>query len=68
MDNRNYGIDLLRIIAMFAVVILHIQVFGGVINNVKEFSVNYEIAWTLETLCYCAVDIYVIITGYVYAS
>ena len=53
---------------MIAVVILHVQVFGGVINNVKEFSLNYELAWTLETICYCAVDVYVIITGYVYAG
>ena len=68
MMERNYGIDLLRVITMFAVVILHVQVFGGVMNNVKEFSANYEMAWTLETICYCAVDVYVIITGYVYAA
>lgn len=66
--NRNYGIDLLRILAMLAVVTLHVLVFGGLLNNAVPFSANYEVAWLLETVCYCAVDVYVLITGYVYAG
>jgi peptidoglycan/LPS O-acetylase OafA/YrhL len=31
----NYGIDLLRLIAMFMIVILHVLGKGGVLNNVS---------------------------------
>lgn len=65
---RDYGIDFLRILAMLAVVTLHVLNFGGLLNNAVPLTTNYEVAWFLETVCYCAVDVYVLITGYVYAG
>ena len=65
---RNYGIDALRILSMIAVVTLHVLNFGGILNNATPFSANYEVAWFIETVCYCAVNVYVLITGYVYAG
>ena len=62
---RNYGIDLLRIIAMWMVVILHVLGQGGVLNRAPMLSVRYETLWLLETLAYCAVNCYALISGYV---
>ena len=62
-DNRNYGIDLLRLIAMFMVVILHVLGQGGVISATT--GLKHHIAWLLETTAYCAVDCYAIISGFV---
>ncbi|MEE0928807.1 MAG: acyltransferase [Acutalibacteraceae bacterium] len=62
---RNYGIDLLRIVSMLMVVILHILGQGGVLKAAKTMSAGYEVAWFLEILCYCAVNCYALISGYV---
>ena len=62
---RNYGIDLLRMIAMLMVVILHILGKGGVLQAAPPLSIRYETAWLLETAAYCAVDCYALISGYV---
>ena len=44
IKERNLGIDLLRMISMFLIVILHIQGHGGILENVVSLSTNYEIA------------------------
>ena len=64
-NERKYGIDLLRMIAMFMVVILHVLGQGGILNTVSSLSLNYEIAWFLEISAYCAVNCYALISGYV---
>lgn len=61
----NYGIDLLRILAMFFVVVLHVLTQGGVLNAAKRFSSQYEMGWLLHTSAFCAVDVYALISGYV---
>ena len=53
-DRRNYGIDLLRLVAMFMVVILHVLGQGGVLSATT--GDKHHIAWFLETAAYCAVD------------
>ena len=62
---RNYGIDLLRLISMLMVVILHILGYGGGLSGVENFTVKGELLWALEILCFGAVNIYAIISGYV---
>lgn len=64
-NQRNYGIDLLRILAMYMVVVLHVLGCGGILENCERFSLNYYVAWFLETSAYCAVDVFAMITGYV---
>ncbi len=64
-DKRNYGVDLLRIVSMFMVCILHVLGAGGVLGATKPFSAHYNTAWLLETLTFCAVNCYAIISGYV---
>ncbi len=63
---RNYGIDLLRMLLMFMVVILHVLGDGGILDAAEPLSFHYNVAWLLETFSYCAVNGYVLITGYFY--
>ena len=64
-DGRDYGIDLLRIVAMLMVVVLHVLGHGGVFGAKELSGANYWSAWFLNIACYCAVDIYALISGFV---
>lgn len=61
---RNYGIDLLRLVLMFMVCMLHILSHGGVLSSCGPGAANYALFWLLETISYCAVDGFAIISGY----
>ena len=65
MERRNVGIDLLRMTAMWMVVILHILNKGGVLAAAVPLSAARETARLLEACAYCAVDCYGLISGYV---
>lgn len=65
MKNRNYGVDALRMLAMFMVVILHILNQGGILNASERFTSQYEAGWLLQTAAFCAVDVYALISGFV---
>ena len=73
-QERNYGIELLRILAIVFVLILHILGRGGVYaytgSNIatSERAANYAVAWTLETAAYGAVDLFALISGFVCAG
>ena len=62
---RNYGIDLLRIVATFMIIVLHILGAGGIVRTLDSSSSIYVTAWFLEFLAYCAVNCYALISGYV---
>ena len=62
---RNYGIDLLRMLSMFMVVMLHVLGQGGLLYAVEENSVKYWILWFLEMACFCAANCFALISGYV---
>lgn len=64
-SQRNYGIDLLRIVSMFFVLVLHCLGHGGVLANARVLGAQYHVAWLLETAGYCAVNCYALISGYV---
>ena len=64
---KNRGIDALRMVAMFMVVTLHILTQGGVLNASVRFTSQYEAGWFLQTAAFCAVDVYALISGYVWA-
>lgn len=64
-NKRNLGIDFLRIISMFMVVILHVLGNGGVLWSTVPYTMNYNLVWLLEILAYCSVNCYALITGYV---
>lgn len=62
---RHMGIECLRILSMFMIVILHILGQGGILSSVEMFSTQYYIAWFLEIAAYCSVNCYALISGYV---
>lgn len=65
MENkRNSGIDLLKIISMFMIVILHVILYGLKFSNLNIFSVKGIFTNLIEGICLCAVNIYAVITGY----
>ena len=61
---RNQGIDLLRIISMFMVLLQHI-LEKGVLDNVQDGTVKGEFFWVIAASSYCAVNCYALISGYV---
>ncbi len=60
---RNYGIDILKIISMFMIVMLHVTNQGGVLSN-PDKTVHYWTAWVFEISCYCAVNSFALTSGY----
>lgn len=62
---RNYGIDLLRIVSMFYVILLHALGQGGVLKTVAPNSMQYMASWFLEVFSYGAVNIFALISGFV---
>ncbi len=64
-DQRNYGIDLLRIIAAFYIIILHTVLQGGIYNATSPYSYQFFSCQFLTSCSLCAVNIFGIISGYV---
>ncbi|MCR5160192.1 MAG: acyltransferase [Lachnospiraceae bacterium] len=62
---RNTGIDMLRILSMFLIVILHVLGQGGAMVRVSSHPSTYQACWFLETCAFCAVNCYGLISGYV---
>lgn len=65
VEERNAGIDLLRLVAMLMVVLLHCLNYGVGSGTVGDGTANEFIFNSLGELTKCAVDIFAIITGYV---
>lgn len=62
---RNWGLDLLRMVSMCMIVVLHLLSQGGVLGRVTPFSWGFSMAWLLEAGALCAVNCYGLISGYV---
>lgn len=64
---RIYGIDVLKVIAMLMVVMLHIMARGGVFGICTENarSLNFACFKLFYSCCMCAVDCFILATGYV---
>ncbi len=61
---RQYGIDALKLVAIFMVVILHILGRGGILRSLVEGTANYYVAWVLDIIVCGAVNVVALITGY----
>lgn len=62
---RNYGIDTLRILSMFMVVLLHTLGAGGVLKATDFCSPAFVAGWIMESAASCCVNCYGLISGYV---
>lgn len=63
---RNSNIELLRIVLMFMVILLHFNngTMGGAFNYVTDNTINSFILYLLESFSICAVNCFMIISGY----
>lgn len=66
--NRNTGLDLLRILAIFMVVTLHVVGQGGMLSSATHFSLNESILRIIEIVCLVCNNLYALITGYLYVN
>lgn len=55
---------MLKTVSMLMIIILHICLKGGVLYSTDIGSVKYTAAWFIESVCYCGVNCYALITGY----
>lgn len=62
---RNTGVDLLRTVSMLMIVVHHVLLHGGILEHADQRSIHYLVAWFLEIICFCAVNVYGMISGYV---
>ena len=67
---RESNVELLRIVAMSGVVFLHYynSEIGGAIRFVQKGSINELILQTLEATAICAVNLFIMISGYFLCS
>lgn len=65
MKERNYGLDLLRLVSMLMVVVLHTLGHGGLLNATTPYSKTYYVIWLMESFALCAVNCYGILSGYI---
>lgn len=63
-EERNMGVELFRVVSMIMVVLLHVLGHGGVYSAAGTLTDNYKVAWFLETLAYCSVNCYALISGF----
>lgn len=50
---------------MFMVVILYVVGHGGILDKTLGLTVKGEIAWFFQIACFCAVNCYALISGFV---
>ena len=67
MKQRNIGIDILRIVSMFFIIIGHILMQGGVLSAYFNESLQggYYFFNTLYVLAFCGVNCFALVSGYV---
>lgn len=66
-NTRNYGLDLLRCVAMIMIVILHYLDKGKVLTPLSSgepFKAADVTAWFMEALAIVAVNLYMLMSGY----
>ena len=63
-NKRNLGIDLLRALAMFFVIIRHFIGQGGLLKHAEPGSVKYWVLCFIQILTICCVNLYGLTTGY----
>lgn len=65
INNRNVGIDFLRILSAFFIIQLHIVGHGGIRDFLTPGSLNYYVIWFVILISFCSVNCFGLISGYV---
>ncbi len=64
--SRHYGIDLLRIVAMFMVCVLHVNLLSGSLGRVHSEDMSFQLGVLgSESVCIMGINLFALITGYV---
>ncbi len=61
---RNYGMDIFRLLSMFMVVLYHVVGWGGLLNASETGSLSYYLLQVLEAAAYGCVDCFALASGY----
>lgn len=64
VEQRNIGLDILRILTMVLITTRHFLGYSGLIDTIGFSSLNGIVAHLLRVFCGCAVNIFVLISGY----
>ena len=64
MKERNYSMDILRIISMMMIITLHLFTYSNINKYIETLSVNYFIRDILKSICIVSVNCYILISGY----
>lgn len=62
-EERNVALDILRVLAMFGIVVLHVLGHGGLLDE-SAGTLRGNLLWLVESICYFSVNIFVLISGY----
>lgn len=61
---RNIQIEIIRILAMFMIVLGHVFLYGHVAENVQNSMMTREIITAIKVFATPGTDIFVLISGY----
>lgn len=62
---RNLGIELLRIVSMFLIIVLHCLGIGGAGKCAPEGTAENSLLWLMTAVCYGGANLYALTSGYV---
>lgn len=65
---REYGVDVLRILSMAAIIGLHVLNYGGGMSDETGIGVTAAFLRFIISICYCSVNVFAMMTGYLYAE
>lgn len=61
---HNYGIDLLRIFLMFLIISGHLFTHTQIREVLEPYSSKWIFTWSFQTIEFCAVNCFILISGY----
>ena len=61
---HKYGIDLLRVFLMFLIISGHLLIHSGIRESLEIYSAKWVFVWSYQALAFCAVNCFVLISGY----
>ncbi len=65
---RNYGIDLLKVIAMLMVICGHLLVHGGGYAGSSPLTLRFEAVSVIHAFTFSCVDVYVMLAGFLHQN
>jgi len=65
VKSRNHGIDLLRVILSFCVIMIHILHYGGFEERMDSTSGGFYLLWVIGATLNCTVNCFAMISGFV---